>query len=333
MTIQIGRRQFIRITGIAAGLALTPALLRPAAAAPMLHRWSGTALGGDASLLLYHPDPAAAASLIAQSVTEMRRLEKVFSLYQRDSAISRLNRDGQLEAPPLELVELLARAEQFSRATGGVFDATVQPLWELYAGHFSRADADPQGPPADAVRAALARVGHEGVSIAPDLIRFERSGMGVTLNGIAQGYITDRVASLLRANGVGHTLVDMGEMRALYSHPSGRPWQVGIEDPRHEDHVLCHVPLVDQAIATSGGYGTTFEATGRFNHLFDPRSGGCANRYLSVSVTAPTTVTANALAVAFSLMPLERTEAVLRATGATAAWFVRHDGSITRQTA
>jgi FAD:protein FMN transferase len=335
MAAKINRRRFIRITGIAAGLGfgLTPDVLSHAAAAPLLHRWSGIALGGDASLLLYHPDAATAARLIKQCLAEVRRLEKVFSLYDRSSALCRLNRDGRLPDPPPELVELLGSAEQFSRASGGAFDATVQPLWNLYAAHFSTGNADTAGPPAAAVTAALARVGHAAVSVAPDLIRFERPDMGVTLNGIAQGYITDGVAELLRAEGIDHTLVDMGEMRALGGHPAGRPWQVGLQDPRQEDGVLRTLPLADQAIATSGGYGTQFDATGRFNHLFDPHSGGCSDRYLSVSVMAPTTTMANALSVAFSLMPLDRTAAVLRSVGATAAWFVQRDGSILVQRA
>ncbi len=75
---------------------------------------------------------------------------------------------------------------------------TVQPLWDLYAGHFSRPDASPDGPPADAIAEAVARVGHEALEVDPARLRFARPGMGVTLNGIGQGYITDRVVELLR---------------------------------------------------------------------------------------------------------------------------------------
>jgi thiamine biosynthesis lipoprotein len=323
----ITRRRFIRIAGIAAGIVLAEGG-RPPAAGPSLHRWEGVALGADASLEIYHGDAAAAQALIAQSLAEVRRLERIFSLYVADSALCRLNRDGRLADPPLELVQLLADCGRYSRISGGAFDVTVQPLWDLYAAHFSTAGADPSGPPAAAIRAALARVGHAEVSVAPGLIRFERSGMAVTLNGIAQGYITDRVAALLRANGIGHTLVDMGEMRALDAHPSGRPWHVGLRDPRNEHAILRTLPLEDQALATSGGYGTQFDAAGRFNHIFDPRTGGCSGRYLSVSVMAKSATTADALSTALSLLPLARADACLRAAGATAAWFVLQGGDI-----
>jgi len=330
MTAGITRRRFIRIAGIAAGFGLAPisAMVRHADAAPLLHRWSGIALGADAELRIYHPDAAAAADLIARSLAEVKRLERIFSLYDEHSALRRLNRDGVLDEPPQELVELLAMCERFSRATGGAFDVTVQPLWNLYAAHFSSADADPAGPGTDAIRAATARVGHAAVRVEPDRIAFARAGMGITLNGVAQGYITDRVAALLRASGVGHTLVDMGETRALDNHPSGRPWTIGLRDPRSEHGILESLPLDNQAIATSGGYGTQFDAAGRFNHIFDPGTGGCAERYLSVSVMAPTATVADALSTAYSLMPLERTDGVLEQLGASAAWFVLPDRSI-----
>jgi FAD:protein FMN transferase len=328
------RRRFIRIAGVAAGLFLAGLgeSRRPAAGSPFLHRWQGIALGADASLQLYHPDAGAAARLIADSLAEVRRLERIFSLYDADSALSRLNRDGVLADPPQELVELLGVCGRIHRTTRGAFDATVQPLWDLYAGHFSAPDADPGGPSAVAIGGALARQGYDAVAVEPELIQFQRPGMALTLNGIAQGYITDRVAELLRARGIVHTLVDMGETRALDDHPSGRPWAVGIEDPRIESGLLQEIGLDNQAIATSGGYGTQFDAAGRFNHIFDPATGQCAGRYNSVSVVAPTATIADALSTAFSLMPIDRAAGVLGEMGATSAYFLLPGGDLIQRT-
>ena len=100
---------------------------------------------------------------------------------------------------------------------------------------------------------------------------------------------------------------------------SGEPWIVGLEDPRAPGHVAEQVGIVNQAAATSGGYGTQFDAAGRFNHIFDPATGACATRYLSVSVVAPSATVADALSTAFSLMPMDRAAGVLKETGATDA--------------
>ena len=324
--MSLTRRRFIAITASAGGLPLLP-ILPARAAPPALRIWSGTALGCDATLQLHHPDAATADRLIAASLAEVRRLEGVMSLYRSDSALSRLNHDGALDDPPLDLVRVLSESRRYSDISGGAFDVSVQPLWELYAGHFSRPDANPDGPSAEAVAAAVARVGQEAIEIDPARLRFAKRGMGVTLNGVGQGYITDRVVELLRASGVQRALVDMGKTRAIGDHPAGGPWRIGIEDPRAPGVVAETVALPDdRAIATAGGYGTLFDQAGRFNHIFEPWSGRTSWRWLSASVEAATATESNALSNAFAVMP-EAAIASIAKTRGLIARLVRPDGT------
>jgi thiamine biosynthesis lipoprotein len=241
---------------------------------------------------------------------EARRLERLFSLYLVDSALVELNRTGILVDPAAEMVDLLAISQRYAELTGGLFDPTVQPLWNLYADHFSQHDPDPVGPAPAAIRAALARVGYSRLSVDRNRIVMPR-GMAVTLNGIAQGYVTDRMVHLLRSNGITHSLVDMGETRAIGSRPDGRPWKVGVADPDIVGRTETTLAIVDRAVATSGAYGFRFDRQGRFNHLFDPRTGGCADRYLSVTTVSRNATTADALTKPFSLMPEERIRSML----------------------
>jgi len=320
---RVSRRRFIRISAAAAGMTLLPLdRLRAAPAVEDAGRglrvWSGVALGADAMLQLHHPDPAEADRLIDACLAEVSRLEAIFSLYRDDSALCRLNRDGRLDGPPIELVELLGQAQGFSRQTAGAFDVTVQPLWDLYAAHFSAPDPDPAGPSRTAIAATLQRVGHQALNVDPARISFARPGMAVTLNGIAQGYVTDRVVDLLRGAGIDRSLVDMGETRAIGPRPSGEPWIVGLEDPKTPGRVAERLQIENQAVATSGGYGTQFDTEGRFNHLFDPATGETSWRYLSVSVIAPDATTGDALSTAFSLMPLDALTSVVAARGVRA---------------
>ena len=55
--------------------------------------------------------------------------------------------------------------------------------------------------------------------------------MSITLNGIAQGYITDKVTELLASFGISNTLVNMGEYRALGSKNNGEDLKIGIRNP------------------------------------------------------------------------------------------------------
>jgi thiamine biosynthesis lipoprotein len=324
MTVPITRRRAIRIAAAAAGLALWP--FAAARAAAGLASWRGTVMGALAAIDIHHPDRAFAERLIARCVAEAARLERLFSLYRRDSALVSLNRNGALAAPAPELVALLSEARRYSDLTDGAFDVTVQPLWETYWRHFTAPGASAAGPAAEAIAAAVGRVGYAHLLVDRDRIAFARAGMGVTLNGIAQGYMTDRVVELLRAEGIAQTLVDMGETRCLGTHPSGRPWRVGIADPDAAGRTRQYLSVVDRAVATSGGYGFRFDRDGRFNHLFDPKTGASAHAYRSVTVVAPTATAADALSTAFNLMAPPDIDRTLKQLRDVSAYLILDDG-------
>ncbi|MGJ4912722.1 FAD:protein FMN transferase [Bradyrhizobium sp. HKCCYLRH2060] len=313
MTNQLSRRRFIRISAALAGLAVAPSRAHAADSTSGLVEWRGTLLGAVATIKLHHRDRQEAERLITVSIGEARRLERLFSLYLEQSALVTLNRTGVLVDPAPELVDILTRSQRYAAMTDGRFDPTVQPLWTLYADHFSRPDANPDGPPQAAVQEALTRVGHQRLGVSRDRIVMPR-GMALTLNGIAQGYVTDRIVELLRGEGVQHSLVDMGEARAIGARPDARPWEVGIADPDNPDRIAAMLPIIDRAVSTSGAYGLRFDPQGRFNHLFDPHSGGCAQRYRSVTTVAGNATAADALSTAFSLMSEPEIRALLPRT-------------------
>ena len=86
----------------------------------------------------------------------------------------------------------------------------------------------------------------------------------------------------------------------------GTPWRVGLADPDKPGALTETVDLVDRAVATTAGAGFRFDPSGRFTHLFDPRTGRSPALYRTVSVIAPTATEADALSTAFSLMPASR---------------------------
>jgi thiamine biosynthesis lipoprotein len=324
--IIVSRRRTLGILAAAPGLALPGG----AAAGASLVVWNGPVLGAPGRISLHHPDRMAAERLVAAALAEIRRLEAMFSLWRSDSLLSDLNRRGVLVAPPPEMVELLSRALAVAAATGGAFDPTVQPLWALYAAHFGAQDADPAGPSAKALRVALAQTGHAGLRVSPDRVVLARRGMALTLNGIAQGYITDRVVALLRAGGVARTLVDLGEARSLGAHPAGRPWRAALADPEAPGENWDEVELTDRALATSGDAGFVFDPAGRFTHLLDPRSGLSPRRYRAVSVLAPEAVLADALSTGFALTPEDAIAGMLSGLPGVEARLLRHDGTSVR---
>jgi len=307
MRTALNRRKVIALCAAAGGAVLVPlgASRRSDAEPPV--EWTGVMLGAVATLRLSHPDRRTGEELLRRAVAEARRLEAIFSIYRDDTAVSELNRHGVLVAPPAELVHLLSLCDDIWRTTGGAFDPTVQPLWRCYADHFAAVDADPAGPPPEMLAAAVKLVGWSNVNFNRDRIVLAQRGMGLTLNGIAQGYITDRVVDLLRQEGIASSLVDMGEIRTVGHRPEGRAWQVAVETatPRRT------FDLVDKAVATTGAGGFQFNADGRCNHLFNPATGHCAKPATSLSVVAPTAAVADGLSTAFALMEQDAIHHVL----------------------
>ena len=301
----LGRRRAVTVLGAFAGLPLLGSDRR-ASDPTALYQWQGTSLGSPSRLLLYHPSQAATERVVALCAAEIERLERIFALYRDDSEIARLNRDGLIAAPSHDLLLVLSECVRLSTLSSGAFDVTVQPLWDVYAKHFFGAQAPAaEGPEPRAVAAALALVNWKEIEFGGSQVALGRSGMGLTLNGIAQGYVTDRIIGILRDNGFDRVLSDLGrsEIATLGRHPDGRPWQVGLADPRRPEQFARVLDLLSGSVCTSGGYGTKFEASGKYHHLFNTATGASAGHYIGVSVFAPSAMVADALSTALYVTP------------------------------
>ncbi|NIA69707.1 FAD:protein FMN transferase [Pelagibius litoralis] len=286
----MSRRRFLTISAAAA------ALPGRAWAQTPVTRWRGAALGAGASMTLVGMTGSAAGDVFTAVEAEVARLEAIFSLHHPGSALNRLNRTGRLVSPPTELLELLVLSGALHRITDGAFDPTVQPLWELHAISAARGEQ----PTAEALAKAGARCGWSHLRYDAGRVSFARKGMALTFNGIAQGFIADRVAALLRTRGLRDVLIDMGEIAALGRRPDGGRWRAGVATP--DGVIVREVKLAERALATSAPRGTLLDPDGRVGHIFDPRSGQPAGRWSLVSVAAGRAALADGLSTAFCLM-------------------------------
>lgn len=303
----------------------TAALRAPSAfAATALTRWYGFALGAEAELTIRDADQARAQRAIADCVAEIGRIESIFSLYRRDSALTMLNKSGSLRDPPPDLVDILATAADVSRISDGAFDVTVQPLWGVYA----RAFRDPGGT-SEALERARALIGWRRLSVSPKQLAFEAPDMSATLNGIAQGYATDCVVEKLRSHGFPHVLVNIGEFRGLGEKAMGNPWRIGIGRPDRDDLVAI-VGLSDRAVATSSPLAGSFDSQAKYHHLFDPHSGRPARGWANVSVLASTATRADALSTAIAVAQEGAAEEILAKGGGEEAVLVDRRGRVVR---
>lgn len=330
------RRQFLMMAFGAGGMAAVglAALWRRGVTAPeaspaaamleglQMARRSGRALGSEISMIALHSKQAQAEAALEAAFAELETVEQVMSIYRPESQLSRLNRDGALSNPHPYFVEVLKSAQAMSERSGGAFDATVQPLWELYAAALKSG-----GLPSDAeIDAARRMVDWTKLEVSNERIALRGSGMKVTLNGIAQGYAGDRVLAAMRAHGVTHALANTGEVATMGRKNGGEPWVAGIQHPRQPDALLGLACLDGVCMSTSGDYNTAFSSDHAYNHIFDPATGRSPGSFSSVSVTAPKCVDADALTKPLFVMSLERAQAFVAATPGAEALFVQKDG-------
>ena len=262
-------------------------------------------------------NPKAEAKLTAAldaAVRAIRHVEDQFSLFDANSALSRLNRDGVLHRPHPDFVRLLRVAQRISAQSHGHFDVTVQPLWQVWR------HAQTQGrlPTAQEISQAKARVGWQKVEVSANKIRFLQPGMGITLNGIAQGFAGDLAQAALQAHGVEHALLDTGEWTMRGQSADGQPWQLGLQNPRVLPFgtgptvaagaagpagvagaigtaLLARLTTDGRAVATSSDVNLRFSATDTHHHIFNPATGYSPLGLASVTVLAGSGALADAL--------------------------------------
>lgn len=304
------RRRVLRILGAAVALPAAVLGLRGLVPSAPPVVWQGQALGALSGLTLWHPDPRVARRALVWVQAEIARLEDIFSLHRPGSQIARLNADGRLDRPAPDLTRVIDIAQQMAQASGGAFDPTIQPLWLARA----QTPDDPR-----AIAAARGLVDHTALTLGRGQVRLGRPGMALTLDGIAQGWITDRIADLLRDAGFDHAMVQLGETRALGGNPDGTPFDVHLVDPMapwRTDRVL---PLADAALAVSGGYaGAT---------VIDPATGQGADALRDVAVVAPRAVWADALSTAILVAGEGAAPRLLASVPGARALVTRPDGS------
>lgn len=309
------RRRFLTAAALAGASALCatalplPALARaltsPAAAPVPPVTETRVMLGTFVSISLAQCSNSQAQDALATAFAEIQRLEQVFSRYDSTSPLSVLNAQGSLSDSPPELSALVARSRRFSQLTSKAFDPTVKPVVDLFKAH-----QNPRGRMSlstSDLNEARARIGFEHVRQTTKAISFDRSHMGITLDGIAKGHIVDSVSTLLISLGLPHHLINAGgDIIAHGEKNAGVPWTVAVENPLYKATRGVAYPEVlnlHGALATSGSYEIFYDASREHHHIVNPASGTSPTRVSSVSVLAPTATEADALATALSVMP------------------------------
>lgn len=258
-----------------------------------------------------HTDSGRLQQALNESVKAIRSVEKQMSLFHPDSALSRLNRFGELQKPDAELVSVLTLAQHVSRRSAGVFDVTMQPLWGLWSLHSQTQTL----PSVKALSQTRSLVNWRALTVSPEVVRLNVKGMGVSLNGIAQGYAADKVRAVLQSHGVQHALIDTGETALLGKSANGEDWRFAVEPSVASTVAPPVIHPHGLATATSSDAHTAFSADHLHHHILNPHTGDSPTHWATVSVIAPSCAMADALTKVFFMSPPRGVERLAKAWG------------------
>ena len=270
--------------------------------------WIGDArpmMGTEVSVYLWSDASLAGLVALESVFQEAERIDRLMSTYKDDSEISKINREaaGTPVATDEELYGLISRSLEISLLTDGAFDITYESVGQHY-------DFREHQRPDDAtVKSELEKIDFRYVLLdeTTRTVRFGREGVRINLGGIAKGYVVERAIGILRVKGVQNAIVTAGGDSRLLGDRRGRPWMVGIRDPRKDGEIAISLPLQDEAISTSGDYERFFDEDGvRYHHIIHPGSGTPASSVRSATVFGPDAVTTDALSTSVFVMGVDK---------------------------
>ncbi|HUP07832.1 MAG TPA: FAD:protein FMN transferase [Caldimonas sp.] len=283
----------------------------------------GTAIGVE----LWCENGAQGEAATEAVLAEMHRIDRAMSPHKPDSELSRINRDaaaGPVEVSE-EMMRLLQRAADFSVLSGGAFDLTYAAIGHLYD-YRARVQPTPEQ-----IEKARAAVGHRFLELDArrSTVRFARPGMRIDLGGFAKGHAVDNAATILQSHGIRHANVSAGGDSRVLGDRRGRPWSIGIRDPRRAGEVVAVLPLEDVSISTSGDYERCFDDGGeRCHHLIDPATGRSPKGVRSVTVLADDGLTSEAMSKTVFVMGVQRGLRLVEAMPGVDAVVVDADGRL-----
>jgi thiamine biosynthesis lipoprotein len=262
-------------------------------------------MGTEVSVYLWSDDAEPGQQALEEVFREAARIDRLMSTYKEDSEISKVNRLAAAAPVTIseELFRLVQRALDVSVLTLGAFDITFDSVGQHYDFRSRKR------PDAETVAVERTKINYRYVTLdqAAGTIAFFEEGVRINLGGIAKGYVVERGVDILRHRGISNAIVTAGGDSRLLGDRRGRPWMVGIRDPRKDGQVAISVPLADEAVSTSGDYERFFEEDGiRYHHIIQPTTGAPAGGVQSATVLGPDAVITDALSTAVFVMGVDR---------------------------
>ena len=275
---------------------------------PVFAEWVKTSqaiMGTAINVELWHKDKAIADKNIDMVFTEMRRIDALMSPYKKESEVSLINRLAAKKPVKIsqELFDLIQRSIKISELSQGAFDITFASIGHLYDYRKK------QKPTQKQISTNLKTINYKNIQLDNNnqTIFFNKTGMRIDLGGIAKGHAVDNAIKLLQQQGIKQAMVSAGGDTRIIGDKRGKPWLVGVRDPRKKNTSAVILPLSQTAISTSGDYERYFiNDNVRHHHIISPLTGQSVRALRSVSILGPDSTTTDALSTTVFILGLKK---------------------------
>ncbi len=289
------------------------------------------------TITVHGKDETQLKQAVTEAYTEMHRIADLADGFPQpgtaaynSSDVCRINQQAGKQPVRVDrdTIEMLLLAKKYNRLSDGAFDVTIGPVMELWG----FGGKNPHVPPADKLREALKLVdsGNLEVNETEQTAFLRKTGMKLDLGAMAKGYATEKALQVIKKHGIQKAMIDAGgNIRVLGSNLQGKPWRIGIKDPRKSDGIVAVLPLENSSAVTSGDYYRYFEAGGkRYHHILDPRTGYPATNSMSVTAVTRDAGLADILSTVFFVLSPGNALDLARTMAGVELFLVSADGHI-----
>lgn len=234
--------------------------------------------------------------------------------YNKESTLTKINNNESVKADSLFL-DILAVSAKYYQETGGCFDVTSAPLFDIWGFGFSeRENVD-----SHKIDSLLMITGMDMIVVDNGRVIKQDPRVRLNFNAIAQGYACDYVAGKLMDLGYCHFLLEMGgEIFCKGLSPRGSNWRIAIDAPidgnmSSGENIYDVIETSDCGVVTSGNYRKFYIENGvKYSHTIDPRTGyPVKHNLLSATVIAENATIADIYATYLMVIGLEEAIAFL----------------------
>ena len=255
----------------------------------------------------------------------LKKVDFSMSGYNPESTLSKVNRGEDIVVEQI-FIDVFNRAKEMYDITGGYFDVSAAPLFDIWGFGFTDKSSVTQ----DLIDSVRQYIGMDKVDIADGRVIKSDSGVKLNFNAIAQGYTSDLIAMAFDSVGIKNYMVEVGgEIFCKGVNRSKNMWSIGIDLPEEGNFIQGAefagiIKLSGRGLATSGNYRKFYEENGqKYSHTIDPLTGYPARHsLLSATVVAGDAMTADAYGTYLMIIGLDRAIEVVEATQGVDAYLI-----------